>query len=221
MTRNTGRKFLSLPPLRRVLCLLALGVVLAIGAHMYRLSRRPAELPPELAEEGIAMAREVVRLVDESPFGRTERGRILTQHARDLIDRGRLRFSDELGGEALYRKELGCRPILYIGVIQSRTRVLWPEPASLAECIFHETLHAVVNSRKRCLEEECDAFCAAEEAAAAVEGRPPVYPVPRDNEPIWQWVRAAYRRTPSNPDYTPIGHTREELAKKTGIVYGP
>jgi hypothetical protein len=89
----------------------------------------------------------------------------------------------------------------------------------LAQRIYHETLHSVMGSRHRSIEEECDAFCAAEEAAAAVERRLPRYPVMRDGKPIEEWVKDVYSQYPSSTTYVPVGCTVEELAARTGIAY--
>jgi hypothetical protein len=179
-------------------------------------SRRPRELPPEEAQVGLAQVREVIDLIRKSEFGRSDRGRRLTAEADALARRGGIRFCPDLGVEALYRKELGRRPVLYISVLRHRNGVLWPSQTELAERIYHESLHAVVRSKRKCREEECDAFCAAEEAAAAIEQRSPACPVRRDGLTVWQWVRRAYAQHPSDPDYQPVGYTPEQLAVMAG-----
>ena len=78
-----------------------------------------------------------------------------------------------------------------------------PRPEQLAQRVCHETLHAVVGSKDRAKEEECDVFCAAEEAAAAVG----------------QCVQQSYPQHPSHKTYAPVGCTLKELAARTGITY--
>jgi hypothetical protein len=154
--------------------------------------------------------------VERSDFGRSDRGRLLLARARQLVERGALRFSTELRGEALYRKERGSRPLLYVRVERLAGEHTLPTRAEMAERVFHETLHAVKDSARKSLEEECDAFCAAEEARAAIEGRLPRYPVTRDGQPVWKWVRSAYRDLKSDPEYRPVGRTLAELARRSG-----
>ncbi len=219
MKRPTTRRFFSLPPARRVVVLLALGLLLFAGAYVYRISRRPKELPHEEAEQGLAMVQEVLDRVSASGFGRTERGQRLTAEVRRLAEGGRIRFSASLDTEALYHKERGSSAVLYLGVFDGPDGIEWPGLGELAKPIYHEALHAVVHSKTKSAQEECDAFCAAEEAAAVVERREPRYPVTRDNQRIWEWVRQQYPDSPSDPHYEPVGYSPEELAEKTGMDY--
>jgi hypothetical protein len=199
--------------------LLGVGAAAVAGGVAFRRSRLPEAVPPEVAAEALAEVREVVRLVRESEFGRSERGATLTARVARFIEDGRLRFSAELESEALYRKGPGCAPILYVGVHGTSKGFVLPGRGQLAERIYHETLHAVKQSAKKTYEEECDAFCAAEEARAAVEGRPPDFPVTRDGLVLWRWVGAKYEGSCSDPDYVPVGQTLRDLARKTGIDY--
>jgi hypothetical protein len=218
MTATTDIHFRRAPQrrLRRLALIAAAGAVLVFGAWQFRLSRRPRELPAAQNEVGLGKVREIMNVVERSTFGGTPRGRRLTSAARAMVRAGRVRFSPELEGEALYRRELGCAPVLYISVAACRDRVLWPAQARLAERLYHETLHAVVDSESRSWEEECDAFCAAEQARAAVAGEAPRYPVRRDGVPVWDWVRENYPHMASAPGYVPVGLTRAELGGMSG-----
>ena len=222
MAQNSStmrKRFLSLPPLRRILALLVVGVVLVgivLGVHA---SRRPKELPDADSKKGLASVEDVIRRVGASGFGRTPRGEKLTRHARELLQSGRIRFTDALEVDALYRKERIGKGVLYIVVTRIPRGIEWPTADELARRVYHETLHAVVDSWSGCKEEECDGFCAAEEAAAAIENRAPQYPVMRDGDRIWDWVATAYPKVVSNPRYRPVGYTLAELAKRTGITH--
>ncbi|MFC1462934.1 hypothetical protein ACFLQU_04930 [Verrucomicrobiota bacterium] len=199
--------------------LLGVGLVLVVCAYIYGRSCRPDELPDDISHIGVRKVHEVLELVGKSDFGRSPRGAALAAAAVELMDQGRVRFSPNLDQEALYRKEFGRRPVLYISVFFHNGRVLWPQPEELAERIYHESLHSIAQSKHKSKEEECDAFCAAEEAAAAVGQRSPRYPVMRDGKTVFKWVQEVYSRYPSDRAYVPVGCTSEELADRTGISY--
>ena len=209
------KSFLSLPPWRRLAVLLLCGALLVCIGFGLRASRRPKELPAADARDGLAAVEKVITRVGASDFGRAPRGEALTRRARELLRGGHIRFTEALDVDALYRKERMGEGILYIGVVRRRDGIEWPTAAELARRIYHETLHALVGTSTPSLEEECDAFCAAEEASAVVENRAPRYPVIRDGQRVWEWVKAAYSKLPSNPDYQPVGYTPAELAERT------
>jgi hypothetical protein len=219
MIDNRSGRFLSKPPLWRIGLLLGVGLLLTAWAYRHGKSCRPPELADDIARDGLRKVREAIDLVRKSDFGSSQRGKLLTAAAMDFMDQDRIRFSPNMEQEALYRKEVGRRPILYISVFCHKDRVLWPPPEELAERIYHESLHAVVQSKNKSREEECDAFCAAEEAAAAVSKRLPRYPVMRDGETVWMWVRNVYSQSPSDRTYVPVGCTLNDLAVRTGITY--
>jgi hypothetical protein len=219
MKRNRLALLLGGPPLWQLAVLLGVGLVLLLCAHIYARSCRPEELSSDIAAVGLRRVNEVLRLVAESDFGRSSRGAVVTAAAVELVSDGRVRFSPNMAEEALYRKEFGRPPVLYISVFCHGKRVMWPRPAELAERICHESLHTVVQSRDRSKEEECDAFCAAEEASAAVGQRSPRYPVMRDGRKIWDWIQEVYSNYPSDREYDPIGYTLQELSVRTGIAY--
>jgi hypothetical protein len=219
MTRDGSNTFLTKPPLWHMAMLLGVGFVLVLWAYIYGRSCRPQELPYDIAKIGILKVNETLQLVGKSDFGRSHRGATITAVAMELLDQGRIKFSPDLIPEALYRKDPFCRPVLYISVFSHKGRVLWPRPEELAERVFHESLHSVVHSKHRSKEEECDAFCAAEEAVAAVGHRSPRYPVMRDGITIWEWVQEVYSQYPSDKTYAPVGCTSKELTARTGIAY--
>ncbi len=215
--KSKSKKLFSSPQHWRVLSLLAIGALLIFLVYRYRVSQRPKELSPEYTIEGLALVQEMIDMVRKSPFGQSERGTILTNQTQELIRDGRIRFSVNMQIECLYRKEFGCQPVLYIGVLKSGERVLWPDAEAFARRIYHEVLHVVINSEVESKEEECDAFCAAEEAVSGVENRPPRYPVMKDGKCTWEWVNIKYNKTPSDINYKPLGYTLSELALKTGM----
>ncbi len=196
--------------------LLGTGILLVCCAVSYRNSRRPPELSGEWVGIGGRKISEVLKSVSNSKFGASERGARLTTAATALMAKGLLRFSPNLEQEALYRKEYGGDPVLYLSVYCHKDQVLWPAPEELAERIYHETLHAVVGSKKKSKEEESDAFCAAEEAAAAAVKRPARYPVMRDGVKIWDWVQDAYPQCPADDTYVPVGYTLKQLSARIG-----
>ncbi|MCB2156221.1 hypothetical protein KQI84_15195 [bacterium] len=200
----------------RVAILLLIGVV-AIGAvWAWRLSKRPPEVTPEHAKQGIAQVEAVLEKIDASDFGQTERGQILTARLRKFIASGHLRFSPDLRAESILWDQPGLPQMIYIGAMESPRGATFPNAERLAKRLYHEALHAEQNSKVVCLEEECDAFTAAEEASAAVAGRKPRYPVLRDNEPIWDWVNVNYTEMSSNENYRPVGRSHDDLAEKAG-----
>ena len=217
LKRPIARDFFSLQSPRRVLGLLVIGLLLIFLAYDYRISQRPKELSAEETAIGLEKVQQMIDMVRQSEFGQTERGRKLTQQAQYLLQNGRIKFSAGLEMDSLYRKEFGSRSVLYIAVLRGRASVLWFDAESLARRIYHEVLHATVNSKRKSKEEECDAFCAAEEAAATVEKRPPRYPVMRDGQSVWEWVHVAYPDIPSDPSYQPVDYTFAELAARTGM----
>ena len=219
MRRDTSRRFLAKPPLWRMAVLLGIGLVLSLSAYIHKRSCRPPELPDDLSVIGVRKVYEMLEVVGKSDFGRSPRGALLTAAAMKLMDEGRVRFSPNLEQEALYRKEPGRRPVLYISVFFHNERVLWPRAEELAERLYHESLHSLVQAKHRSREEECDAFCAASEAAAAVDQRLPGYPVMRDGKPVWEWVQETYAEYPSDETYVPVGCTLKELAARTGITH--
>ncbi len=212
-------RFLAFPPMRRVAVLLVCGAALVCIGFGVRASRRPKELPATDSKTGLAAVEVVINQVATSDFGRTPRGDQLTRRARELLRSGRIRFTDALGVDALYQKERITGGILYIVVERVPRGFLWPATDELARRLYHETLHSVVETRVASQEEECDGFCAAEEAAAAVENRAPQYPVTRDGERIWEWVQTTYSKLPSDPTYQPVGYSLAELAARTGIPH--
>lgn len=219
MTASGWPSFFGRPPLWRVGVLLVLGLGLAVAAHIHSTGRRPPELSAELAEAGNRKVREVLEIIGESEYGRSTRGAILTAKARAMMEDRRIRFSPNLPQEALCWKEWLREPVLYISVFFHKDRVSWPPRSSLAERIYHEALHAVVGGNRPSRQEECDAFCAAEEAAAAVSGRIPQYPVMRDGKTVWTWVSEVYTESRSFPKYEPVGCAQQELAARTGCEF--
>ncbi len=220
MTPPAARGFLSRPPRRRLIALAAAGAILVPAAWLYRRAQRPREVPSSTARDGLALAAAVLDSVEASEFGKTERGRALSSAARGMMGRDALRFSAELGTEGLCRRERGAAPVLYVGVYRGPRGFVLPSRGEMAERIYHETLHALKDSKRKSLEEECDAFCAAAEACAAVEGRAVSYPVTRGGRNLWEWVGSAYPGADRDPGYKPVGIGREELVRRAGIPAG-
>ena len=183
-------------------------------------AKRPKELSVEESKEGIARVQKVIDLVRESPFGNSKRGAELTSTLQRFLRESRVKFSDSIHLRCLCRKEFGGQAILYIGVIRSRQGLVWQDSEALARRIYHEVLHAIIGSKEDSKQEECDAFCAGAEAVAAVEKRSCEYPVRKDGQIVWEWVKDKYPDTPSDKNYIPMGYTFSDLAEKTGIPGG-
>ncbi|MHC5054082.1 MAG: hypothetical protein ACYTKD_05115 [Planctomycetota bacterium] len=209
---------LSRPPLKRLGLILALGAAAIAAAAVHRASIRPTPVPPEVAARGLAEVRAVLDLVSASEFGRGERGAALTGEIERFLEDGRLVFTADISTEALYRKELCAAPVLYVGVFGCPRGYLLPDRAEIAERLYHEALHSVKRSAAKFYEEECDAYCAAEEARASVEGRALAFPLERDGRPLWEWVTATYEDAASDPAYAPVGQSLEDLMEKAGVA---
>jgi hypothetical protein len=202
---------------KRFFSIIAVGLALFFIAHQYRLSLRPPELSTEETRIGLKIVRNLLITVDRTEFGKTPRCKVLTDKLRELLDKGRIRFSINLDRECLYRQELGSEPLLYIAVSYGKYGPVWPDHDALARRIYHEALHGVIKSKKDSKEEESDAFCLAAEVLAAIEGREVAYPVMKDGKSVWEWVNESYTETPSDKNYKPLGYSFAELAEKTGI----
>jgi hypothetical protein len=180
-------------------------------------AERPRELSPQESKEGITRVQKVINLVRQSPFAHSKRGAELTSTLHKFLNESRVKFSDSIHLRCLCRKEFGGQAILYIGVIRSRQGLVWQDSEALARRIYHEVLHAIIGSSEDSKQEECDAFCAGAEAVAAVEKRTCEYPVRKDGQIVWEWVKDKYPDTPSDKNYIPLEYTFSELAEKTGI----
>lgn len=217
MTSARGlSRFFAAPPTSRLALLVGFGIVVCVATVGYRRAQRPETVPPDAAATGLAETRQVLERVRQSAFGQSERGALLTRRATRFLEDHRIQFSTTLRTEAYFRKEPFCAPLLYIGVYDTSRGVAFPTQGEMAERIFHETLHAIKQSRTQIVEEECDAYCAAEEARAAVEQRAPAFPIKRDGQFLWLWVREVYTNAITDPHYQPVGQTIRDLALKTG-----
>ena len=196
---------------------MAVGLALLFIAHQYRLSLRPPELSAEETRIGLKTLRNLLITVDRTEFGKKQRCKILTDKLRELLEKGRIRFSMNLDRECLYRQELGSEPLLYIAVSYGRYGPVWPDHDALGRRIYHEALHGVIKSKQDSKQEECDAFCVAAEVVSAIEGREVSYPVMKDGKSVWEWVNESYIDAPSDTNYHPLESSYEELAVKVGI----
>ncbi|MHC4248313.1 MAG: hypothetical protein ACYS9X_04220 [Planctomycetota bacterium] len=216
--RSLRATLLSRPPLKRLGLILALGAAAIAVAAVYRSSIRPDPVPPDVAARGLADVRAILDLIGASEFGKGPRGAALTGEIERFLEDGRLVFTADISGEALYRKEFCADPVLYVGVFGCPRGHLLPDRAEIAERLYHEALHSVKRSGRKTREEECDAYCAAEEARASVDGRAPAFPLEREGRPLWEWVAATYEDAASDPAYVPVGQGLEDLMEKAGVA---
>lgn len=208
--------FLHMPPPRRLVLLIAVGTVLIAAVYFHGKSFLPPELSPADSKSGLALVRITIDCIRNTEFGHSPRGVILSNKADEFLAGNRIRFSPNLEQEAVYRKEPFKHAVIYISVPVIKKRILWPTKHEIAERIYHESVHAVANSANRSREEECDAFCAAEQAAVSITGKHPVYPVTRDGKNVWPWIEETYLSSPSDRTYKPVGTTLEDIMEKTG-----
>jgi len=196
---------------KRLALIVALGAVAVVMAQRYLESKRPPLVPADVAEKCRKELGEALAAVASSRFAQTERGRILTREVQRYLDAGRIQFSHGMGKQALFRKELLRRPVIYINVPIISGRHIPPDRVTMVEAVYHELLHAIQS--RSCYEEECDAFVAAAQAEAALEHTEPEFPILRDGQPLGKWVRAAYPNARPDPAYAPLGHDREWLLR--------
>ena len=72
MTRDISREFLRKPPLWRMVLLLGVGLPLILLGYLHGRSFRPPELTGSLVDTGLGKVHDVIELVGNSDFGRSE-----------------------------------------------------------------------------------------------------------------------------------------------------
>ncbi len=202
----------------RLAVILIIGVGCLFAAYRYRTSRRPRPVPPDVQREGLKIVEDILQKVATTDFGRSRRGRMLAAKIREFIERGRLIFTPDISWQAGYRRESFGYEALYVKTLRIGGRMLHQEAELIAEGIFHEAVHAMRGGSGRAsIEEECDGFAAGLAAGAAVTGArlPEVLLI--DGEPLARFVLRSYPNLPRNPDYQPVGQSRQWLLRRTGL----
>ena len=202
----------------RMAAIVAIGLACLVAAYRYRTSQRPGPVPRDVQREGLRLVERILRKVAATDFGRSRRGRLLAEKIGDFIRRDRLIFTPDISWQAGYRRESLGYEALYVKVLRIGGRLLHQEPEFIAEGIFHEAVHALRGrGGHSSIEEECDGFAAGLAAGAAVTGAKLPELLLIDGEPLARFVLRSYPNLPRNPDYRPVGQSRQWLLQRTGL----
>ena len=213
MARKRGKWFFI-----RLGAIVVVGAVAIALASLYRRSRRPKAAPDAVQRAGLKMVAEVLERIGTTDFGRSKRGQLLAETVRGFVRRGRVVFTAEIAAQALYRRELDGYQVLYVQVQRLGGRFAHQPREGVAEGLFHEAVHARQRHRGGAsIDEECDGYAAGLCAGAAVEGRTPPELLTLDGVPVATFVARAYPNLSRDPDYQPIGESRQWLLKRTGL----
>jgi hypothetical protein len=195
-----------------------IGVSVAVLAYS-RTILAPTSAPREVQLSGIENLRAILSDVAESPFGRSARGRALTQRIESALQAGKITFSTEISGRAAHRTPLVGGDTWYIMVLEmNHGRFLHQAHWQLAEVIYHEAVHNISGGVGHgSIEEECDAFAAGLQAEHVMRDAPPPTPLIMDGLPVADFVRQKYARLSSSPDYQPVGTTLTWLQSATEL----
>jgi hypothetical protein len=201
----------------RLIVILSVGAVAVGAVARYRRSLRPKAAPDAVQRAGREHVDAILARIEASPFGQSERGRLLTATIRDFAERGRLVFTADIPYQALYRRELGGYAALYVKVLRV-SRALEHQSLELtAEGIYHEAVHARSPYGKTTIEEECDGYVAGLTAGAIAAGRPVPARLTLDGMSVGQFVLGMYKGLPRRSDYQPMGESPEWLRERAGL----
>ena len=201
---------------------LRLGILLAAGAVAIGLaallprSGRRTAAPEAVQIAGLRQVDDILARIGATPFGRSERGRLLGETVRGFLRRGRLVFATDLQSQALYRREAGDG-FLYVRVLSLGGRLVHQTREEIAEGLFHEAVHARDASDESSAEEECDGFAAGLCAGAAVLGRSVPDLLTIEGRSVAEFVVREYPNLPRSGHYQPVGEDREWLFRRTGL----
>ena len=207
--------------LRRVafLCLLGLAV-LSLAVYL-RFREKPSVVPESVRQAGLQLIREELNHLDRGAWGRTERGQILIQKARELLGEDRIDFSARLNGPrgVTWRPFFWSRDRVFLKVLERPgDRYLHQLPYQLIEALIHESLHAVKGGHWRASRpEEWDAFVAGLQAEAAVLGHDSPPPLRLDGLTMAEFVDRYYPDAKNKPGYQPVGQSFEWLKQMAGV----
>lgn len=198
-----------------ILLTVAAGLVALLVAS--RAMQMPSPAPLEVQRAGLEKVRRVLREIEASEFGRTERGQILTRQISSAMSASRISFTTDIGGRAAHLSNIFGRDRWYIMVLEmNHGRFLHQAPWQLAEVIYHEAVHATSGSGGHgSFEEECDAFAAGLQAEHVMRGAPHPVPLIMDGMPIARFVQEKYPQLASDPAYQPVGTSTAWLDSMT------
>ena len=186
---------------------------------VYQRSYRLMPAPMEIQDSGRQIIGQELAALELSDFGGTERGRLIIAEVRQLLARNQIQFAPMSETRGLtWDPILGGR-IVYIKVIEmAKGRFLHQRPQGIMEALVHESVHAIRKTRWRVsVDEECDCFAAGIEVGHIVAGvRPPVL-LEVDGQPVATFVMNNYPTLRRSADYSPVGQSREWLARRTGL----
>jgi len=198
--------------------LLIVGAALLFGMRAWQASQLPVAAPEPWQSSGRAIIEEQLAVIRDSPWGQTERGRLLADRVQLFLDEDRVVFSAELGGpRGMWSRGLLLDERIYIRILPMTNGYLHQLPGQIMEAIFHEAVHSLHGPfHRNSLEEEADAFAAGLVAELIVNGEPVPPVLMIDGLPLWEFVRQAYPNEPSNASYEPIGVSLEEIYHSSG-----
>ena len=209
----------SMTSLSRVgaICLAGLAwlAVIVVYQHSHRLT--PA--PMEVQVSGYQIIDLELATLKQSDFGRTERGRLIIAEARRLLAHNQIQFASMSDTRGLTWDPIVGGRIIYIKVIEmAGDRFLHQRPQGIMEALVHETVHSIKKTRRRStIDEECDCFAAGIEAGHLVAGEHPTALLKVDGQPIATFVTDNYPTLRRSAAYSPVGESREWLARRTGL----
>ena len=117
-----------------------------------------------------------------------------------------------------WHEALGKQCVFVKVIEMAEGRYLHQMTNQIMEVLSHEAVHWLHNSyRSASVEEECDAFAVGLCVDAAVVGAEPAERLIMDGVPLAAFVIRSYPNARRDPQYIPIGQTREWLYRRTGL----
>ncbi|MFC1461862.1 hypothetical protein ACFLQR_05030 [Verrucomicrobiota bacterium] len=205
---------------KRLSIILSAGLVCVVCAYMYRRSQSPAPAPQHVQESGRKILRNELAEIRDTDFGRSRRGRLLTDRVESLLEGDRIIFSSDTdGNRAIWTRALIGPETLYVKVLEPNSGTyLHQLPCQIVEVTFHEAVHSI-HGGFRCasIEEECDAFAAGLTAEAVSKGTDPPKLLKIDGMPVGTFVTRSYPGLQRKPGYQPLGKSLDWLKQNTGL----
>jgi hypothetical protein len=205
----------------RIFLICACGGAIVYWALTMRQSARPQAAPLEIQQEGRAHLHAQLRTIQDTEFGRSLRGQVLSARISAFLEQDRIIFTSELadGENAICVKELLGDETWYILVTKgSDGRYVQLNAQQIAEVTFHEALHSVQGGlHNGSIQEECDAFVAGLQAEAASQGVETLDVITLEGVPVAQFVNRKYIGLSQKPDYQPVVESLDWLKKRSGL----
>lgn len=201
----------------RLSIIISLGVVAGVAIQAYRESKRPERAPRSVQNEGRRRIRTVLEQIAASPVGQSKRWQVICDRVRALLESGDVVFTHEIKPQGMFRSEVSGPAYLYVKVLRDGDgRYTYMPLDQIAEAVTHETIHAIKTDRSS-IEEECDGYAAGLTAGLVLRGETISTPLTIDGKPAAQFILRAYRDLPRDPEYLPVGQTRQWLQTQTGL----